>query len=69
MMPFRVLRLTGRGREGEKDAGVLFHAVPQNSNRALCGAKPGKHSEWWPFHEDSPVTCRECWSAQFPRQS
>ena len=58
------LYLSGRCTNGsELDCGTLYHAVPdaEHSNRALCGAKPGRRSAGWRGHdEQSPVTCSRC---------
>ena len=56
----RILRKAGRCSNGYgRDAGVLFHAVPTTSQKALCGTQPGSRSDWssWPGTE---VTCDKC---------
>ena len=59
------LYLSGRCANGsERDCGMLYHAVPDESNKALCGAKPGRRSAgWrgdWPQDEHGPVNCPRC---------
>jgi len=66
--------MLGRLANGaERDCGRLWHAVPQNSNRAACGAKPGRRSVGWgPFDlsdipAGQPITCPRCIASMGPR--
>ena len=62
----RSLYLAGRCANGsELDSGTLFHAVPDNSRIALCGAKPGRRSAGWrgddkANDEQGAVSCKRC---------
>lgn len=54
------LRRTGSLRTGrEADRGKLYHAVPHNGWRALCGKEPGLRADWATYPGDA-VTCRRC---------
>jgi len=56
----QALRLTGsRANGAEADGARLYHAVPRKSQRALCGAKPGRRSDW-SFMPGERVTCTRC---------
>lgn len=55
--------LAGRCANGaERDGGTLFHAVPAESWKALCGSQPGRRSAGWgtPWKDEQPVTCPRC---------
>lgn len=58
MSDYKILRKTGRlvnGNEG--GAGTIYHAVKHGI--ALCGAKPGRLSDW-SFTEGKEVICPRC---------
>lgn len=58
---FAPLRLAGRCVSGaERGKGVRYHAVPHESHKALCGAKPGRHSAGWSCTAGETVTCPRC---------
>lgn len=58
-----VLRMTGRCATGaERDGGRRWHLVPPGTVRALCGARPGRHSGWSP-HPGVTATCPRCMRA------
>lgn len=53
-----ILRMTGRSANGtERYGGTRYHAI--FNWRALCGAKPGRLSEW-SGHPGEAVTCPRC---------
>ena len=53
-----ILRMTGRCANGaERDGGTRYHAV--FDWRALCGAKPGRLSDWSSYPGEA-VTCPRC---------
>lgn len=55
------LRMSGRLANGsERDAGQLWHAVPIDSNKAVCGAKPGRRSVGWGAEVGKEYTCKGC---------
>lgn len=63
----RLMRLSGRCRSGfEGDGGRLSHAVPNGEpwGKALCGAKPGRHSAHGFLDLNAPPealpTCERC---------
>lgn len=58
-MKYYIVHKTGRARSGLDQAGKTTHLKPENDNRALCGAKPGKLGGW----SDEPegvLTCPRC---------
>ena len=56
----QALRMTGsRANGAEADGGRLYHAVPAKSQRALCGATPGRRSDWSTAPGER-VTCTRC---------
>lgn len=65
---YKISQMAGSCRNGaERDHGRLFHARLYTedegvSYKALCGAKPGKHSVGWSdWHpEGQQVTCPRC---------
>lgn len=60
-MKTEVLRLMGRCCDGaERDSGTLFHAVPTDNHKALCGRKPGRRSAGWIGKRGAVVTCPRC---------
>lgn len=59
-----ILRLAGRCSDGsERGKGSRFHAVPTGMYRALCGARPGRHSAGWSWTPGDAVTCPRCLAA------
>jgi hypothetical protein len=55
-----VLRRAGRRTNGhERDGGILWHAVPRGTYKALCGAEPGRKSAWGEY-PGLAVTCPKC---------
>ena len=60
MQGFEVLEMTGRRANGfQRDAGRLYHAVRFSERQAVCGAKPGRRSDWSMYHGKA-VTCPRC---------
>ena len=65
---YRVRSLAGRCANGaELDHGTRFHAlkaigvIGDDTNTALCGAKPGRRSVGWTtWGSDQAVTCPKC---------
>lgn len=58
---YSVSALLGRLANGaERDHGIHYHAVPLGTNKALCGAKPGRRSVGWSTYFRETVTCPEC---------
>lgn len=57
---YQVLTMTGRRANGaQRDSGRRYHAVKFGEIKALCNAKPGRHSDWSPYHGQE-VTCPRC---------
>jgi len=57
---YQVMSLAGRCANGsELDHGTRYHAVEFDSNRAMCGTKPGRRSVGW-TREYKDVTCPRC---------
>ena len=57
---YSILRKTGRRASGgEADKGPVYHAVPGNAFRALCGTEPGDRSDWSTYPGEA-VTCPRC---------
>ena len=65
-------RLSGRCSDGaERDGGTVYHVVMADSDRAVCGAKPGRRSAGWSPYHGADVTCDVCrqrLTAMFRRQ-
>ena len=57
---YRVRRLAGRCRHGAERGGVVYHAVPTEEFKALCGAEPGRLSAGWSEYGGDAVTCERC---------
>lgn len=60
---YRVTYLAGRCRNGAaRDAGPLYHVVPNRTFKAICGAKPSYSSAGWSDHETpgQVATCPKC---------
>ena len=58
---YRIIQLAGRCASGyEGGHGTRSHAVEMFSNKAMCGAKPGKRSVGWSSYQDKEVTCPRC---------
>jgi hypothetical protein len=58
-------KLAGRCTDGfERGHGSLYHAVSNETGRALCGAKPGRHSAGWQSEPGEAVTCPRCLKKQ-----
>jgi hypothetical protein len=56
-----ICRLSGRcANGGELDGGTRYHAVPDGSYKALCGATYGRSSAGWSSNEGTAVTCPRC---------
>ena len=60
-MTLWILRLASRCVEsGERDGGTRYHALPEQSRKALCGATPRRRSAGWSPYAGQAVTCSRC---------
>ena len=63
---YEISSMTGRRANGaERDSGRLYHARTLDTNgtpshRAVCGATPGRRSDWGAWGTDNEVTCQRC---------
>ena len=56
-----ILQMMGSCRDGfERNSGRLWHAVPDDCWKAVCGAEPGRRSAGWSNRIGSEVTCTRC---------
>ncbi|MFZ6029747.1 MAG: hypothetical protein ACOYYS_18700 [Chloroflexota bacterium] len=53
-------RLAGSCRSGADRSGVVFHALPEGGQSALCGRTYGRHSAGWSAYDGSAITCPRC---------
>lgn len=64
ILGYQIMQLSGRCVSGaERGHGILYHAVPLGSLRALCRAKPGRRSAGWSSYHGEEVTCPKCIAA------
>jgi hypothetical protein len=58
---YEVMAMLGRLADGfQSDHGTRYHAVKFGSQRAMCGAQPGKRSVGWSEYHGKDVTCPRC---------
>ena len=60
-MKVRSRRLDGRCANGyERDGGDIYHAVVDDEEKAICGAKPRSRSAVWGAWDGENITCEKC---------